>query len=121
MRPVSTDRRRFLKVAAGTLAAGWIAARLPAAMAAPSSSATHPLRLGGPVLKAPRDPEEAALAHKKFGYRAAYCPAVPLNDKERIRDVARAFEKHGVMIAEVGRWVNLMDADPQKRSENFRR
>ncbi len=121
MHPVPTDRRRFLKVAAGTLAAGWSAARLATATATPSSFATHPLRLGGPVFKAPRDPEESALAHKKLGYRAAYCPTVSLDDKERIRDIARAFEKHGVMIAEVGRWVNLLDANPQKQSQNLQK
>ena len=33
----------------------------------------------------PKDPEALALAHKKMGYRAAYCPKIPLTDTARIR------------------------------------
>ena len=43
-----------------------------------------------------------------------------LGDKDRIRDIARAFAKHDVMLAEVGRWCNLIDADPAKRAANLR-
>ncbi|GAF99842.1 unnamed protein product, partial [marine sediment metagenome] len=49
------------------------------------------------------------------------CPEVALNDKERIRDISRAFSKHDVVIAEVGRWCNLLDSDPAKRKANLRR
>ncbi len=66
------------------------------------------------MFDAPKDPEGLALAHRKLGYRAAYCPAVGLNDKERIREIAAAFAKHDVVIAEVGRWCNLLDADPDQ-------
>ena len=76
--------------------------------------------MGGPVFHAPQDPEELALAHRKLGYRAAYCPGVSLKDKERIRDIARAFAKHDVVIAEVGRWCNLLDADPARRAANLK-
>jgi sugar phosphate isomerase/epimerase len=79
----------------------------------------HALRLGGPVFDAPADPEGLALAHRKLGYRAAYCPGVGLNDKERIRDVVAAFAKHDVAIAEVGRWCNLLDPDAAKRAANL--
>jgi sugar phosphate isomerase/epimerase len=120
MNSAPTNRRHFLKVAAGTIAAGWSTARL-AAQAAPGRSPLHSVRLGGPIFKRSSDPEELALAHKKLGYRAAYCPHVSLDDKERIRDVASAFAKHGVMIAEVGRWVNLLETDPQKRAENLKK
>jgi sugar phosphate isomerase/epimerase len=78
------------------------------------------VRLGGPVFQAPSDPEGLALAHKKLGYRAAYCPGVPLADQERIRDVSRAFAKYDVVLAEVGRWCNLLDADPAKRAANLK-
>ena len=80
--------------------------------AAEETPAKHAVRLGGPVFDAPQDPEGLALAHRKLGYRAAYCPASALNDKDRIRDTAAAFAKHDVVIAEVGRWCNLLDADP---------
>jgi len=77
------------------------------------------IRLGGPMFNAPADPEELALAHRKLGYRAAYCPNLPLNDQARLRQFTAAFQKHDVTIAEVGRWVNLLDTDPEKRRKNL--
>ena len=85
-------------------------------------SADHPLqsiRLGGPSFAKTDDPEELALAHRKLGYRAAYCPGVALKDTDRIRALSEAFAKHDVVIAEVGRWCNLLDADPEKRRQNL--
>jgi sugar phosphate isomerase/epimerase len=112
-----TSRRDFLKVAGA--AAACCAAR--AAMADPQSAAKgHPVRLGGPLFKSPKDPEELALAHKAAGYRAAYCPSVSLSDKERIGDIAKAFAKHDVILAEVGRWCNLMDVSEAKRATNLK-
>jgi sugar phosphate isomerase/epimerase len=79
------------------------------------------VRLGAPVFGVPKnaDPEQLALAHRKTGYRAAYCPAVKLDDADRIRDITKAYAKHDVIIAEVGRWVNLLDADETKRAANL--
>jgi len=119
-------RRTLLKRVAGTAGvvaiAGWFLPRAASsAVAAPSTGKLHPLRLGGPVFNAPGDPEELALAHRKLGYRAAYCPGASLEDRDRIRDVSAAFAKHDVVIAEVGRWCNLLDADAAKRAENLRR
>ena len=82
-----------------------------------AASPLHPIRLGGPIPKPPADPEELALAHRKLGYRAAYCPRIPLDDRQRIADTEKAFAKHDVMISEVGRWVNLLDANPAIREE----
>jgi sugar phosphate isomerase/epimerase len=65
------------------------------------------------------DPEALAQAHRKKGYGAAYCPEIRLDDRERIRATAEAFARHDVVIAEVGRWVNLLDADPEKRRQNL--
>jgi sugar phosphate isomerase/epimerase len=90
---------------------------LPVAARAPQAGA---IRLGGPAFSTPADPDELAQAHRRLGYRAAYCPAVDLNDQARIRDIARAFARHDVVIAEVGRWVNLLDADATKRAANLR-
>ena len=73
------------------------------------------------MFQPPADPDELARAHRWLGYRAAYCPKVALEDKDRIRDIARAFAKHDVMIAEVGRWCNLLDQDPKKRAANLKR
>jgi sugar phosphate isomerase/epimerase len=87
--------------------------------AAESPVQPKPIRLGGPMFGAPNDPEALALAHRKLGYRAAYCPQVSLNEPEKIRAYAEAFARHDVVIAEVGRWVNLLDSDPEKRRRNL--
>lgn len=123
MKSFQTDRRRFLKRAAGAaVAAGWLqAGRHDSLGAAPAAGASlHPIRLGAPVFNAPADPEKLALAHRKLGYRAAYCPGVRLADRQRIGQIRAAFAKHGVVIAEVGRWCNLMDADQTKRAANLK-
>ena len=77
-----------------------------------------PIRLGGPAFSETQEPEELALAHRKLGYSAGYCPNVSLNDSAKIRAYAEVFAKHDVVIAEVGRWVNLLDADLEKRRLN---
>ena len=77
------------------------------------------IRLGGPSFANTEDPEALALAHRKLGYRAAYCPGVALKDTDRIHALTEAFAKHDVVIAEVGRWCNLLDADPAKRQQNL--
>ena len=110
----SLPRRRFLQsaVAVGTTLAA------TRSFGAPSPAPLGSVRLGAPVFGAPADPDGLARFHRDLGYRAAYCPGVKLDDKERIRDTETAFKKHDVVIAEVGRWVNLMDADPEKRKKN---
>jgi len=90
------------------------------AQAGQQKAKVSPVRIGAPVFGASQDPEVLALAHRKLGYRAAYCPAVQLDDKQRIQEISRAFGKHDVVIAEVGRWVNLLDADPAKRAANLK-
>ena len=75
---------------------------------------------GRAVVQQLGDPDEQAQAHRRLGYRAAYCPGVDLKDETRIHDIERAFARHDVVIAEVGRWVNLLDADPAKRAANLR-
>lgn len=118
-----TDRRSFLRRATGAaLAAGWLPSGAARAVRADQSAAKkpNPIRLGGPVFGAPADPEELALAHRKLRYRAAYCPGVRLDDKDRIRAIREAFAKHDVVIAEVGRWCNLLDADSAKRAANLK-
>ena len=117
-----TNRRRFLQQIGGAaFAAGVLRATTCGTIrAAEPNAATRAVRLGGPVFNAPQDPEGLALAHKNLGYRAAFCPAVGLSDKDRLRDIAAAFAKHDVVIAEVGRWCNLMDADAAKRARNLK-
>lgn len=100
------------------MAVGILGTRPDESTAAPTAP-RRTVRLGAPVFHAPQDPEGLALAHRKLGYRAAYCPPVKLGDGQRIRDLRQAFAKHDVLIAEVGRWVNLLEADAAKRAANF--
>jgi sugar phosphate isomerase/epimerase len=122
MNAFQTDRRTLLKRAGAALAVGWTSAwASPSASLAQPKKKGRPIRLGAPVFSPPSDPEELALAHRKLGYRAAYCPAADINDQDRIRENAAGFAKHDVVIAEVGRWCNLLDADPAKRAANLKR
>jgi sugar phosphate isomerase/epimerase len=112
--------RRSLGAAAGATAASLVWQRSDLAGQVWASEGTpHMIRLGGPAFVDTEDPEALALAHRRLGYRAAYCPTLALKDTDRIRAVAAAFARHDVVLAEVGRWVNLLDADPAKRSQNL--
>jgi len=107
------SRRAFVGSALGGLMAAGLVQH------AVASETAHPVRLGAPVDAGSDDPEAMALAHRKLGYRAAYCPDVKLTDKDRIRAVSEAFARHDVVIAEVGRWCNLLEADADKRKQNM--
>lgn len=87
-----------------------------AASAAPRS----PLMLGAPVFVKSTDPAELAREHKRLGYAAAYCPPAKLEETKRIRAIEKAFAAEQIVISEVGRWVNLLDADPVKRAANLK-
>jgi sugar phosphate isomerase/epimerase len=77
------------------------------------------IRLGAPVQAKNDDPEELARRHRQLGYRAAYCPQATVDDTARIRAISEAFARNDVVIAEVGRWVNLLESDPVKRQANL--
>lgn len=115
-------RRGFLGRAMGAAAvAGAVDATWRGALAGegepPPSQA---IALGAPVFKAPADPEALAKMHRELGYAAAYCPNVSLGDANALRAVREGFAKHDVVIAEVGRWVNLLAADPVERAANLK-
>lgn len=111
----NVTRRGFIKGAVGAAAATGLAV----SVSAQESASAKSVRLGAPVFEKADDPEKLALAHKKLGYRAAYCPEVKLEDSARIKAITDAFAKQDVVIAEVGRWCNMMDADPFKRKTNI--
>jgi sugar phosphate isomerase/epimerase len=115
-------RRGFLTQAfyatAGAGAVGTIGNALPESVA--PRTARHAILLGGPAYAGTDDPGAVARWHRERGYGAAYCPNIPLDDAARIRATAAAFEKERVVLAEVGRWVNLMEADPAKRAANLK-
>jgi sugar phosphate isomerase/epimerase len=75
------------------------------------------IRLGGygVPLGSDVDPGDSAEAHVRFGYRAAYCPQVALNDTARIAAIRDAFAKAHVEIAEVAAWRNVVPPEPDKR------
>lgn len=114
------NRRQFVQGALGVTAAAHAMKASPAlAFESGQPGTSHSIRLGGPVYVKTDDPVELAAAHRRFGYRAAYCPNIPLKDSARIQATAEAFAKQDVVIAEVGRWVNLLDADADKRRANL--
>jgi sugar phosphate isomerase/epimerase len=114
MKRALINRRIFLQ---SSLAAG--AAAALGARGAEQAGGTRPLRLGAPAFAKTDDPVELARWHRAQGYRAAYCPKVDLKDADRIKAVEKAFGEADVVIAEVGRWCNLTDPDPEKRKKNL--
>jgi len=115
--PLNNSRRVFLTGVATAL--GTFKWHSPHSMLALPKSL--PLRLGGPIFVKSDDPVELAQSHRKLGYRAAYCPEVKLEDSARVRAIRDEFVKQDVIIAEVGRWVNLLEADPDKRRANLKK
>lgn len=91
------------------------------AMALPAAAAgKRRVRLGGPIFLKTEDPVELANEHKRLGYSAAYCPPwLRAGDSEKIAAVRNAFASADIVIAEVGAWVNMLDADGEKRRKNM--
>jgi sugar phosphate isomerase/epimerase len=100
--------RRFLLAGAAAASAG---------AAVPQRT---PIRLGGPVFLKSDDPAELAREHRRLGYSAAYCPRVKLEDRARLRAIETAYQAENVAVAEIGVWVNMLDADPAKRAQNLK-
>jgi sugar phosphate isomerase/epimerase len=117
----SYSRRAFLQNTLTASAAAFIMSTgpLPVSSVRAGQSSLRSIRLGGPSFANTEDPEALALAHRTLGYRAAYCPNITTKESDKIRAYADAFAKHDVVIAEVGRWCNLMDTDPEKRRKNL--
>lgn len=105
----TANRRHFLASLSG------LAITAGAFNAAPRSK----LRLGGPIFLKSDDPIELARAHRALGYSAAYVPQVSLPETEKIKAIEKAFAKENVVIAEVGAWRNMLEADAAKRKENL--
>jgi sugar phosphate isomerase/epimerase len=115
------QRRVFITQCAAALAATGSLVTMTTVHGAPRNRGAQPgsLRLGGPVFVKTDDPKELALAHRRLGYRAAYCPNLPLSDPQRLRAFSSAFAEQDVVLAEVGRWCNLLDPDAVQRQKNF--
>ncbi len=81
----------------------------------------HPIRIGAPVFCSDEDPDLWAEEACSLGYRAVYAPQVDLSDKDRINAVVSACARRDLVIAEVGRWNNLMDYRPEEAEKNIQR
>ena len=77
------------------------------------------MRLGGNVFGY-TDAESWALKHIEKGFGAAYWPLGADAAPEEEKAYASAARRHGLVIAEVGGWCNLLDSDPEKREANIR-
>ena len=107
------SRRRFL----GGL--GGLTVSVAVTMTARGITPRSKLRLGGPIFLKSEDPTELARAHRALGYNAAYCPQASVTESERVKAIERAFAAENVVIAEVGAWRNMLEADEGKRRENL--
>lgn len=102
-------RRTFISLSASGLAA---LAVVPSGMAACDSSAPG-IRFGGPVAGPFTSPDEWAAAHKKLGYRAAYCPLMPGADEALVKSYKATAARNDLVIAEVGAWINPISPDAE--------
>lgn len=92
-----------------------------AGAASPQVQPRRALRLGAPLFVKTSDPRELAREARRLGYSAAYCPAAAPQETEKLRAIEAGFAAEDVVLAEVGVWVNLLDADPAKRRENLQK
>ena len=76
------------------------------------------MRLGAPVFGWSAA-EEWAFSHVKKGFGAAYWPLGEGVPQEEENAFVRAAQRHGLVIAEVGVWNNLLDRDPIRREESI--
>ncbi len=79
------------------------------------------LLLGAPLFLKTDDPREMAKEARRLGYSAAYCPPASPHETEKLRAIEAGFAAENVVLAEVGVWVNLLDADPARRKENLQK
>lgn len=73
------------------------------------------MRLGAPVFDETRTPESWVQAHRKAGYRAAYCPVDASASDDVVRAYADAARQHDIVIAETGGWSNTISPDEETR------
>lgn len=77
------------------------------------------LVLGSEVFFPTDDPGAFAAEHRRLGFRAGVCPDVSIDDAPRLRAIEAAFAAHGVCIAEVWAWRNIMTPDEDVRRDNL--
>lgn len=75
------------------------------------------MRLGGPIFEKYDDPDTWVEVLKKSGYSAAVCPVSSDQSDDVIKSYAKAAEKAGIVIAEVGAWSNPISRDNEQRRQ----
>ncbi|MBQ6174202.1 MAG: sugar phosphate isomerase/epimerase [Clostridia bacterium] len=75
--------------------------------------------LGGTVAGAYGNPAEWEELLVRTGFRAVTAPFDCRTPKDDVRAYLEIAKKHGVCIAEVGVWRNLMDPDPEAAARNL--
>lgn len=75
------------------------------------------MRLGGPIFEDASTPEAWVAAHRRAGYRAAYCPLRSDASDEVVRAYAEAAQRGDIVIAEVGAWSNPISPDENERTQ----
>lgn len=124
------NRRNFLKISAA-LTSGLVVAPFHnksfannsmqvGARTTPVLGQMKPVRVGAASMYiSDADPDAWAKNARELQYRAVNAPDVSINDTARIKAICEAVERYDLVIAQVGRWVNLLDADPVKRKANI--
>jgi sugar phosphate isomerase/epimerase len=73
------------------------------------------MRLGGPLLEPITDPDSWIVALKRLGYRAAYCPVTPKDDRAAVQAYAECARRNDIVISETGAWSNPLSPDAETR------
>ncbi len=77
------------------------------------------MRLGISSALSHTSPAHWAKQLRELGCRSAVFPVNCDSDKDTIRAYAEAAKENDLVIAEVGIWNNMLDADPEKRKANL--
>ena len=110
------DRRHFTKL---TLSSAAILTTVPTLSFNVNKPQETPVRLGAQLFEKYNSPEEWVALLRKYRYTAAYCPVELGASEVTVKAYEQAAIKADIWIAEVGSWVNTLDADPVKRKANI--
>ncbi|MHC4570639.1 MAG: sugar phosphate isomerase/epimerase family protein [Planctomycetota bacterium] len=115
----SMSRRDFIRNSvngATVLVSTSMLASCTSAVKVPSTQTKAPsLRLGGPIFEKFDGPDAWVAVIKRLGYRAAYCPLEAKESDNVVNAYAKAAQKAGITIAEVGAWSNPISPNEKTR------
>ena len=57
---------------------------------------------------------------KEYGFKAAYCPYIDLNNTSLIRQTKEVFRKEDILLTELGYWENMLDTNLDIREQKRR-